>query len=331
MTASNVKPLSFNDGKPLASISLDLDNQWSYMKIHGDAGWVKYPSYLDVFVPYALDILDRFNLKITFFVVGKDASFEQHADVLSLVTARGHEVGNHSFNHDPWLPSYSKDGIKREILETEEHLLRVTGQRTVGFRGPGFGWSKALFDLLFEYGYLYDSTIQPTFLGPVARAYYFRGPNLTPEEKSKLNEVLGGFGEGMRSVKAYYWLFPSKNKLLEIPITTIPIVKMPFHMSYLLFLSRFSVSLMLLYLRVAITLCQLTQTEPNFVLHPTDFLSGEQVPAMNFFPGMDLSKQRKSELFAKVIGVLSKHYRLVKMSTHANAYLENNSLKSFHV
>ena len=34
-----------------ASLSLDLDNQWSYMKTHGDAGWQSFPSYLDTAVP----------------------------------------------------------------------------------------------------------------------------------------------------------------------------------------------------------------------------------------------------------------------------------------
>jgi len=47
-----------NNSKPLASISLDLDDQWSYMKIHGDKGWESYPSYLKIFLPYALDVLD---------------------------------------------------------------------------------------------------------------------------------------------------------------------------------------------------------------------------------------------------------------------------------
>jgi Polysaccharide deacetylase len=58
--------------KRIASISLDLDNQWSYMKIHGDEGWDQYPSYLSIFVPHVLDVLDELNLKITFFIVGKD-------------------------------------------------------------------------------------------------------------------------------------------------------------------------------------------------------------------------------------------------------------------
>ncbi|MEW5916878.1 MAG: polysaccharide deacetylase, partial [Gemmatimonadota bacterium] len=32
--------------RPLASISFDADNLWSYMKTHGDATWQAYPSYL---------------------------------------------------------------------------------------------------------------------------------------------------------------------------------------------------------------------------------------------------------------------------------------------
>ena len=62
-----------SESKLLASISLDLDNQWSYMKIHGDAGWQAFPSYLDIFIPYVLDILKTLELRITFFIVGQDA------------------------------------------------------------------------------------------------------------------------------------------------------------------------------------------------------------------------------------------------------------------
>ena len=41
--------------KLLASISLDLDDQWSYMKVHGDEGWETFPSYLDVVLPITFD------------------------------------------------------------------------------------------------------------------------------------------------------------------------------------------------------------------------------------------------------------------------------------
>ena len=86
-----------NNEKPLASISLDLDNQWSYMKIHGDSGWEKFPSYLDAFIPYVLNILDELDLKITFFIVGQDAVLEKNKKYLRMIVEQGHEVGNHSF------------------------------------------------------------------------------------------------------------------------------------------------------------------------------------------------------------------------------------------
>ena len=37
--------------KPCASLSLDIDNLWSYMKTHGDRGWEDLPSYFDLVVP----------------------------------------------------------------------------------------------------------------------------------------------------------------------------------------------------------------------------------------------------------------------------------------
>jgi len=81
------------------------------MKIHGDEGWDNYPTYLDIFVPYVLDILDELGLKITFFIVGKDADDEKNKPYLQMITQRGHEVGNHSYHHESWLQKYSKEEL----------------------------------------------------------------------------------------------------------------------------------------------------------------------------------------------------------------------------
>jgi peptidoglycan/xylan/chitin deacetylase (PgdA/CDA1 family) len=251
MSASNLQPPTSNDAKPLASISLDLDNQWSYMKTHGDPGWESFPSYLGIFIPHVLEILDRLNLKITFFIVGQDAALDKNKDALRLVTEKGHEVGNHSFHHEPWLHLYGKDQIRREILETEDQIIRVTGQKPVGFRGPGFSWSSDLLNTLTENGYFYDASTLPTSIGPLARMYYFWTSNFTKEEKSQRTGLFGGFRDGFKPVKPYLWGLGSNEKLLEIPVTTIPFIKTPFHLSYLLYLSRFSRKLMSSYLTVA--------------------------------------------------------------------------------
>ena len=74
-----------NHLKPIASVSLDLDNQWSYMKIHGDPGWETFPSYLDKFVPHVLKVLEDLNIKITFFVVGQDAALDKNKQIIKSI------------------------------------------------------------------------------------------------------------------------------------------------------------------------------------------------------------------------------------------------------
>ena len=138
--------------KRVASISLDLDNQWSYMKIHGDEGWDTYPSYFDIFIPHILDLLDELNLKITFFIVGKDTESEENRKYLKMITDRGHEVGNHSYHHESWLQTYSYDKIENEITIAEKAIENATGQKPIGFRGPGFSWSKDLLKVLQSLG-----------------------------------------------------------------------------------------------------------------------------------------------------------------------------------
>ena len=78
--------------KPIASLSLDLDNKWSYMKTHGDAGWESLPSYLDVCVPRVLKFLKERDLQITFFIVGQDAALDKNSKAIGQIAEAGHEI-----------------------------------------------------------------------------------------------------------------------------------------------------------------------------------------------------------------------------------------------
>ena len=298
-------------------ISLDLDNQWSYMKIHGDAGWEKYPSYFDIFVPHVLDVLDQLKLKITFFIVGKDASLEKNHAMLRLITARGHSVGNHSMSHDSWLHLFPKEKIAEEINGAHDVIATVTGKGPIGFRGPGFCSSPVILDLLIERGYTYDASILPTWLGPLGRIYYFWKSDLSKEEKEQRRELFGKFRDGLRPVKAFTCTLPSGKSILEIPVSTIPLLKVPFHLSYLLYLSRFSPALMHAYLTVAITLCKITRTAPSFLLHPLDLVGGDQIATLKFFPGMDLPSAKKTEVFTSVVKRLQANFDVMDLNSFA--------------
>lgn len=307
--------------RPLASVSLDLDNLWSYLKVHGDPSWAQRPTYLPAFLPRALDALDAAGLRITFFIVGVDAADPQHRDVLAMITARGHEVGNHSYEHDSWLHRYAPAALADDITRAEEAILAATGQRPRGFRGPGFSWTPALFALLASRGYLYDASTLPTFIGPLARWYYFRTARLSAEERRTRSHLFGRFRDGFRPLRPHFIRLDDATRLLEIPVTTMPIARAPFHLSYLLYLSRLSIGAMRAYLRTALALCAFRGVEPSFLLHPLDLLGPDDVRDLAFFPGMDVPGARKREIFQEVMGELRSRFTTVNMSQHATALL----------
>ena len=301
----------------MASISLDLDDQWSYMKVHGDEGWDKFPSYLDVVLPITLDVLDKLDIKITFFIVGQDAAIEKNHAVLKTIVDRGHEVANHSFHHESWLKTYSKEKIEAEIVHAEEAILKATGKRTNMFRGPGFSWSNDLLEVLEKRNYIFDASLLPTYISPLMRKYYFWKSNLSKEEKESRKELFGSFKESFYPLKPYTWRFKNKKTLLEIPVTTMPVFKIPFHQSYLLFISNISTGLMKFYLRFAIMMCKVTRTQPSYLLHPLDLIGKDVVPELAFFPGMNVLSPRKLQIFETTMTILKNNFELLPMGEFA--------------
>ncbi|QDS99007.1 polysaccharide deacetylase family protein [Adhaeretor mobilis] len=306
--------------KALASLSLDLDNKWSYMKTHGDEGWEAFPSYLDTVVPRVLDFLKRRDLTITFFVVGQDAVLPENGAALKSLADAGHEIGNHSFHHEPWLHLYKPEQIEVELARAEEAILSATGKRPTGFRGPGFSFSPQLLKTLAARGYEYDASTFPTFLGPLARLYYFFTSDLTPEEKADRKQLFGKLSEGFRPLRPYVW--PDvEPPLLEIPVTTMPLFKVPIHVSYLLYLGQFSQLLAMTYFRMALRLCQLMRVEPSLLLHPLDFMGGDDDADLAFFPAMGQTAEKKIDLVGKAVDLMASRYDVVPMHKHAAKFI----------
>ena len=311
--------------KPTCSLSLDLDNLWSYLKTHGEAGWDEYPTYLGTVVPRVLDFLAQRDLKITWFLVGHDAADPRHAAILRSITAAGHEVGNHSFHHEPWLHLYSEDEIRDELRRTEEAIEGATGVRPNGFRGPGFSHSPALLKVLAERGYKYDCSTFPTFLGPLARLYYLAtAKGLSAEERAKRKKLFGRFTDGFRPLKPFEWNTPA-GPLLEIPVTTMPMFKAPIHVSYLLYLAGYSRTLAMFYWRTALALCRATDTELSLLLHPLDFMGSDDTDRLAFFPAMKRPHGPKVGLVGTFFDRLQAHFDCVPMGEHA-ARIRRNAI-----
>lgn len=315
-----------NDRRKM-SLSLDLDNKWSYLRTYGNGAWKEFPSYLEAIVPRILKFLEERDLRITFFIVGKDAALERNRDAIRSISRAGHEIGNHSFYHEPWLHLYSESDLDRDLTMAEEAIEGVTGKRVNGFRGPGYSLSESTLKVLKKRGYHYDATAFPNVLNPFARAYLFATANLSKEEKEKRKALFGSFSDAFRPIKPYEWRLGSES-LLELPVTTMPVLKTPIHFSYLTYLATFSTTLALAYLRFAVFMCVLTRTEPSLLLHPLDFMGREDDGDLADFPGMRLPAARKLELMGRFFDVLLATFDPMTMGEHAER-LADGAAKQF--
>jgi polysaccharide deacetylase family sporulation protein PdaB len=90
-----------------------------------------------------LKILDKYNAKATFFIVG--SWIDQYPEKLRAIYGKGHEIGNHSNNH-PIMTTISKETIIKEIVITDAKIMSITGQGTTLFRCPSGEYNNLLIE-----------------------------------------------------------------------------------------------------------------------------------------------------------------------------------------
>ncbi len=273
-----------------------------------------------------LQFLANRDLRITFFVVGQDAALERNRVALSMLSDAGHEIACHSFSHEPWLHLYSEEQLDEELEKAENAIQNITGEKVNGFRGPGFSISELTIKVLHERGYMYDATVFPNILNPLARTYFFARSNLTKEEKMQRKGLFGTFSDAFRPVKPFRWDLKG-SELVELPVTTMPIFKTPIHFSYLIYLSGYSEVLAMAYLRFATFMCRVTRTEPSLLLHPLDFLGYEDDSDLAFFPAMDMGVEKKLRLMDRFFQLLLERFEPTTVGDHVAAIKEAGQLR----
>lgn len=97
------------------------------LSISFDAAWGNEDT------PQLIEILDKYNVKATFFVVGDWV--DKYPESVKQLSDAGHEVMNHSNKH-PHMPELSKDKMKEEINSCSDKIEAVTGVRPTLFRAP---------------------------------------------------------------------------------------------------------------------------------------------------------------------------------------------------
>ncbi len=125
-----------------------------------------------------LDLLDRYQTKASFFIVGEVA--EQNPGLIESIFQRGHEIGCHTFSHK--LVWNLDESLFREELERFHSVVeKILGKiRMKGFRAPCFSIdnrNKWALRVLLDFGYQYDASIFPLKINPL---YGVRGAPTRP-------------------------------------------------------------------------------------------------------------------------------------------------------
>ncbi|MFN8052011.1 MAG: polysaccharide deacetylase family protein [Acidimicrobiales bacterium] len=85
------------------------------------------------YTPRILDILDRYGITATFFVLGQQVAL--HPDLAREIVRRGHSIANHTWNH-PTLPTLPVGKIDAQIYRTDDVIMLATRRRPTCVRPP---------------------------------------------------------------------------------------------------------------------------------------------------------------------------------------------------
>ena len=86
------------------------------------------------FTPHILDILDQYQAKAIFFVIGNNA--EKYPDLLKEIHRRGHIIGNHSYTHDTLFDLFSTKKMITDVEKSSTLLAGIIGEKPILFRPP---------------------------------------------------------------------------------------------------------------------------------------------------------------------------------------------------
>ncbi len=145
----------------LNALSFDIEDWYHSIGSIPFEEWDRYEDRLTLNLNKILPVLDEYNLKATFFILGYIA--RKTPEVVRMIHQSGHEIAVHGYNHKllyQQTPDEFREDLKRAIGVIEELIQ----DRVIGYRAPYWSINKQSYwalDIIRQEGLLYDSSIYP--------------------------------------------------------------------------------------------------------------------------------------------------------------------------
>ncbi|MCX6358035.1 MAG: polysaccharide deacetylase family protein [Candidatus Aureabacteria bacterium] len=288
-------------GRPRACIHVDLDSVWAMAASFGIALEKDPDPVLHTSVDNFIRLFGEYGIRATFFVTGRDAAKKNNAGIIGAIRAAGHEIANHSMSHRPNFTALPVRELAADIADSTQAIEEATGEKCRGFRAPTYNVNGAILRILEENGYEYDSSILPTFISPLYRA--------ANRLSLKRSFAYGSIRHTGAPLAPYH---PDEErvwrrggmKIVEVPISTMPFFRLPFHASYVF---QFGMPVF----RVGELLTRAAGTPLIYIFHARE-LAEDEGEWRNLFPFKEIPLQTRKATYRRILDRITKYFDVVE-------------------
>lgn len=143
----------------------------AFEKLIQERNWANFVPRYESNTLKTLDLLDEYDTKATFFVLGWIA--DQNPALLRTISERGHEVASRGYYHRS-LKNLSPEEFREDLLRTNRAIESATGQKVNGYRAAvklNYRADSWILDILASEGIRYDASFMPTRRDTEAHRY----------------------------------------------------------------------------------------------------------------------------------------------------------------
>ena len=262
----------------VANISIDFESLWYYSETLG----LNHPDRdrdYDRIVDRFLDLFAEMGVRATFFMVGDDIRSKKISpEALNRMVAAGHELANHTMTHPFNLSKLPLAQKEAEIVGTGRLIEAATGQQVVGFRSPCLDIDEETMEILERHGYWYESSVLPFYLKQLQELVYGL---LCHGRFRRTGNWQNSFasGEPYRPARGHMHRRGART-ITEVPIATVPILRVPFYSTVHFALGRKSFD-------ASYALLRRGRAQFTYELHSIDLADFEGDGLGERYPGID--------------------------------------------
>lgn len=138
------------------------------------------------YTPKILGVLEKHNVKATFFIVG--TLMKSNPELIKQIDEKGHIVANHSMHHPNMSKMSTMEDFKKEIEPVEELYKEITGKDMKKFYRPPQGiFSETNLKMANELGY-------KTIFWSLAYVDWYKDKQ--PSKEDALNKIMSRIHDG---------------------------------------------------------------------------------------------------------------------------------------